>query len=124
VSKRRIREAFLCGEGKIHVNQNELASRIILALGTVARDLPSVIKRELLARLMVAIGVGMPDPDVGWSRILREIFELQFESPGRTQGTKPIMDWVLRTELGLLSRICGLIPVQVGAPTCDKGLFP
>jgi hypothetical protein len=24
----------------------------------------------------------------------------------------------------LLSRICGLIPVQVGVPTCDIGLFP
>jgi hypothetical protein len=26
--------------------------------------------------------------------------------------------------LSLLSRICGLIPVQGGVPTCDKGLFP
>src|ERR1019366_5993616 len=26
--------------------------------------------------------------------------------------------------LGLLSRICGLIPVPEGVPTCDKGLFP
>jgi hypothetical protein len=26
-------------------------------------------------------------------------------------------------KMGLLSRICGLIPVQEDAPTCNKGLF-
>jgi formate hydrogenlyase transcriptional activator len=29
-----------------------------------------------------------------------------------------------RFKMSLLSRICGLIPVQEGVPTCDTGLFP
>ena len=29
-----------------------------------------------------------------------------------------------RNQLRLFSRICGLIPVPEGVPTCDKGLFP
>src|ERR1035441_5050329 len=33
-------------------------------------------------------------------------------------------DGYVTLKLGLLSRICGLIPARVGVPRCDIGLFP
>src|ERR1019366_3028422 len=48
------------------------------------------------------------------------------ESCSDSTATDPTkkLPWRERKEMCLLSRICGLIPVPEGVPTCDKGLFP
>jgi hypothetical protein len=46
----------------------------------------------------------------------------RFRPTGLARELLGDVELVLKT--CLLSRICGLIPVQEGVPTCDKGLFP
>ena len=77
----------------------KLTQDIVGILKVETRYLPDKLQLDLLAQLMVSIGVGLLPVDTDWSQLLRELFNLQFESTSGSGHEKTVMRWAIDIEI-------------------------
>lgn len=80
-------------------NLAKLTQDIVDILKVETRYLPNKMQLDLLAQLMVSLGVGLLPNDTDWSWVLNELFNLQFESSSGSRYERPVMHWAISIEL-------------------------
>lgn len=76
-----------------------LVKDIVGVLSVEARYLSNRVQMELLAELMASLAVGVLPAETDWSKRLRELFDLRFESTSGSGYERPVLRWAVQIEL-------------------------